>query len=106
MSVSFWAFEFCPLCREGEVQITFAGHGPQEDELRYLADFMGLGKQVRFHNAMPAGRAGAPWADVVLDISEAQQQGWRVTRDGTLIARLPFGEVESLKSIVGGGKEG
>ncbi|MGQ9854741.1 MAG: glycosyltransferase family 4 protein, partial [Candidatus Oleimicrobiaceae bacterium] len=85
-----------PLCREGEVQITFAGHGPQEDELRYLADFMGLGRQVRFHNAVPEGLAGAPWADadIVLDISEAQQQGWRVTRDGTLVARLPFGDVE------------
>ena len=100
-----------PLCREGKMQITFAGHGPQEDELRYLADFMGLGRQVRFNDAMPEGLAGVPWtdADIVLDISEAQQQGWRVTRDGSLVACLPFGEVEGLRggvtaSTVGGAR--
>ena len=86
------------------MRITFAGHGPQEDELRYLADFLRLEGRVRFVTTTPAVHAEMPQADAVLDISEAQQQGWRVTRDGSLVACLPFGEVENLKDVVEGGK--
>ncbi|MBC7241891.1 MAG: glycosyltransferase [Anaerolineae bacterium] len=88
-----------PLCREGQVQVVFMGQGPQEDELRYLADFLGLGGQVRFIVDGQADDLGGELS-MVLDIADAQEQGWRLTWEGTLVANVPFAEVGHLSALV------
>jgi glycosyltransferase involved in cell wall biosynthesis len=94
-----------PLCREGRLQVAFWGHGPQEDELRYLVDFLGLAGQVRLVVGEPGSEGQAPeWAQgakLTLDIAGAQEQGWRLMRNGSPVARLPFGEVQRLRETVG-----
>ncbi len=75
------------------------GRGPQEDELRYLADFLGLGGHVRFlMEETSDDESQAP--NMLLDISDALVQGWRLTRAGELTAHLSFGEVARLEEIV------
>ncbi|MBC7224457.1 MAG: hypothetical protein H5T59_09335 [Anaerolineae bacterium] len=90
-----------PLCREGRLRVVFLGQGPQEDELRYLVDFLGLGEQV-WVVTTELGREGqAPeWAAearAVLDIAGALAQGWRLIRDGVLVANIPFADGDRLK---------
>lgn len=88
-----------PLCRQDRLQVAFVGQGPQEDELRYLADFFGLEGRVRF---IPDGGADdlGDKPSLVLDITDAQEQGWRLMREDAQVACLAFGEVERLKALV------
>ncbi|MGC8839695.1 MAG: glycosyltransferase [Anaerolineae bacterium] len=90
-----------PLCREGRLQVVFWGHGPQEDELRYLVDFLGLAGQVRLVVGEPEPERQAPgWAReacAMLDIAEAQERGWQLIRDEVHVESVPFADGDGLK---------
>jgi colanic acid/amylovoran biosynthesis glycosyltransferase len=93
-----------PLCREGRLQMVLWGGGPQEDELRYLVDFLRLDGRVQLIESTPGPEGSASeWgqrATITLDISEAQSRGWQLTRNGVSVACLPFGEIQALRGIL------
>lgn len=89
-----------PLCRDGRLRVVFVGQGPQEDELRYLVHFLGLEGRVRLVVADPAAYPRAHQADAVVDISDAQREGWRVMREGVLVDHLQFGNLNGLREAV------
>ena len=93
-----------PLCREGRLRVVFMGYGPQEDELRYLVDFLGLSGQVWIVAIEPEAKVlMQEWtakAETVLDISEAQTQGWRLIQNNKLLATVSFADEEGLKNVL------
>ena len=92
------------VSRIGKLRLIFKGIGPQEDELRYLVRFLGVDGIVRILRDEPSlkneTKAQNMETRLVLDIANAQNQGWCLLQEGHLIARVSFGDLEMLKNCI------